>query len=104
MFMHPPKEWLDADPQRAGYVWHNLQTLYGRQNASNSFWEFLEAIACSVPDTSGELWKGGFKQGTGDACLYYSKALDTALIHHVHDGRCAGPDESISHTMTHFAK
>ena len=97
IFMWPPAEWLQRDDVRDWMakqglqpnqvVWHLLRALYGRRSAGANFRDFLEAIM-------GTMDGFNFKRGDEEPCAYYDSQRGVRMLHHIDDGRVAGPRES----------
>ena len=60
--------------------------MYGRRSAGASFRDFLEAIMCTMQNFE-------FVRGENEPCAYFDKSRQVRTIHHVDDGRVAGPRE-----------
>lgn len=95
--MDPPEEWFAEDETRRGKVWWMKCSLYGHQTAGRDFREFFEAVLLHMP-------AAGVVQSEADVCLYYSKTLDLALIHHVGDGGIGGPMSAITDCVKYLCE
>ena len=94
IYMRPPIEWSQredvvqwlADNQltHGTVVWHLLRALYGRRSAGANFRDFWEAIICTMDQFK-------FARGDEEPCIYYDSSSGVRIIHHIDDGRIAGP-------------
>ena len=95
VFMVPPREWVEADPEnRAGVLWRMLKALYGRRTAGARFRDFFEAVLTQLQ----------FVRGNSEPCLFVRRDWDVVLTHHVDDGRLVGPSARIQETVEHMQR
>ena len=95
IYMDPPKEWTgqsSSDP----YVWKMEKSLYGRRSAGANFRDYLEEVVLAAP-------KFEMIRGDSEPCCYRSQPMQTALTHHIDDGRIVAPEASGLLIIQHLA-
>ena len=89
------EEWVCTQPREdqhwlrdnfADLVFRLDGNLYGRRTAGSVYRDELEEILCQRLAPAFQ-----FKRGGRDPCVYRCDKTQITLLHHVDDGRCAGP-------------